>query len=339
MTIAATRLPTPHRPAATTQRADGVRFDLVGPAAEWFALATEGESVSVRPVAPLPRRCTIRPAALFDHHAGVPNLCMVMGRMVFARGDDRPQCYTPFTHDPRRRLREVYLPIETMPDDDWPTSRARWENCQTLAHRVLRVAGIEWKGLSPRDLDELVGFALWNEPLEGCMLHALAQWACVRGECVVEVGSFRGRSAATLAMALRGAGSDAHLISVDPHLAQPHNLAHVRLALAQLGEERRLVQFACGSDRAWRVLRPGAASMVFIDGDHNLEQVIADYRHYRDLLAPGGVLAFHDYGFGDHNALPDTDPGVRRAVDEQVLSDSHFRPLLLAHTLFTFVKG
>lgn len=33
---------------------------------------------------------------------------------------------------------------------------------------------------------------------------------------------------------------------------------------------------------------------IFIDGDHTYEGVKKDYLHYKDLLAPGGIIAFHD---------------------------------------------
>ena len=60
--------------------------------------------------------------------------------------------------------------------------------------------------------------------------------------------------------------------------------------------------------------------------------------NYRDLLAPGGCMLFHDCGFGAHNGLPDTHPGVRKVIDECVMTAPEFRPLLLAHTQFAFLK-
>ncbi len=33
---------------------------------------------------------------------------------------------------------------------------------------------------------------------------------------------------------------------------------------------------------------------LFIDGDHTREGVAADYHDYRDLVRPGGIIAFHD---------------------------------------------
>ena len=41
---------------------------------------------------------------------------------------------------------------------------------------------------------------------------------------------------------------------------------------------------------------------LFIDGDHTLSGVEADYNDYRSLVRSGGVIAFHD--IVDHQSLP-----------------------------------
>jgi len=327
----------PNDIASTCSLAD-VEIGLIGEAAGWFRVAREDGAIVVTPVKPLPRRCTIRPVALFEQRRGFPDANTVMGKLVFENGCAEARRYIPFTRDPDRQLRALFLPVEAMPEDDWPVSRSRWNNFQAIAKRLLNEAGMAWPGLPRPDLDDLMAFGPWPEPLEGCLLHALVQATCHRGGCVIEIGSFRGRSASAIAMALRSAGSDSLLISVDPHLDQPHNAQHVRTALAQLGEEARLVQFSCGSDRAAKLLRPESASLVFVDGDHSARQVLSDFQNYADLVAPGGYMVFHDYGYGNHNGLPEADPDVRRVVDEHVLTDSRFTPLLLAHTQLALVK-
>lgn len=316
-----------------------VAVSPIGQAAAWFKVEREPDAVTIRPIRPLPRRCTIRPAALFQQDRGFPDVNVVMGRLVFANGSDAPQTYRPFTRDPQRKLRELFLPVEAGPDDDWPNSGARWSNYQAVARRLLSAAQIPWDGLSPREVAELVEFIHWEVPFEGCLLHALTQWSHQKGQCVIEIGSRRGRSLSMLAMALRGVDSDALLFSVDPHMECPHNQEQVRLALRQIGEEDRLVQFSCTSDRAARLIGKGVASLIFIDGDHSYAQVIADFRHYVELLAPGGCLLFHDYGFGNHNGLPEAEPDVRRALDAEVIGLPGISPLLLGHTLFALVKN
>ena len=311
----------------------------IGQPAGWFKIEKGAESITLHPIRPLPRRCTIRPAALFQQDRGFPEVNAVMGRLVFANGSETPQTYRAFTRDPERKLCELFLPMEAGPDDDWPNSAARWSNFQAVARRLLTAAQVPWDGLSPRDVAELVEFIHWEEPFEGCILHALAQWSHRRGDCIIEIGSRRGRSLSMLAMALRGVDSQSLLFSVDPHLECRHNRDHVRLALRHIGEEDRLVQYSCMSDRAARLIGPGVASLVFIDGDHSHAQVLADLRNYVDLLAPGGCLLFHDYGFGNHNGLPEAHPDVRRAIDSEVLGHPGLTPLLLCHTLFAFVKN
>jgi len=311
---------------------------MVGQCAGWFRYERDGESVVVRPREALPRRCTIRPAAMFEHAGGFTDVMTVMGRLVFARGATDEQRYTPFTLDAQRQLKELFLPVEAMPDDEWPMSVARWTNYQAIARRLLGIADVPWGGLGTTEIERLVTFGSWTEPLEGCVLHALTQWTHERGRCVIEIGSFRGRSAAMLSVALRGAGSANKVISIDPHEESPCNAAYVRLALTEWGEEKRLVQYVGGSDEACRVLRPGCASLVFIDGDHSYRQVVNDFENYQELLAPGGCMAFHDYGCGAHNGCDEPEPDVRRAVEEHVFAARGFRPLLLAHSLLAFVK-
>ena len=52
----------------------------------------------------------------------------------------------------------------------------------------------------------------------------------------------------------------------------------------------------------------GEFDFVFIDGAHDRDSVTADIAKALDVLSPGGLIAFHDYGT--------TDPGVITAVNE-----------------------
>ncbi len=316
-----------------------MRVSCVGTLSEWFDCRADAEGISLIPRQPLPVRWTIRPAALFRQSRGFPDVNTVMGRLVFPRGSSEPQSYRPFTRDSNRVLAELFLSGEPAPHDDWPVSTRRWRNVEAIAKRLLREAGLEWDGLDERAVEELVRYVVWPEPLEGCVLHALAQRAHRLGSCLVEIGSFRGRSLSIQAMALRAVGSDALLVSVDPHTDQPHNASHVRLMLRQIGEQQRLAQIPTTSNYASRILSPGCAGMVFVDGHHSREQVVSDFEHYRDILAPGGYMVFHDYGYENHNGCPEADPDVRPAVDEHVFTAKGFRPLLLAHTEMVFVKN
>ena len=328
---------------------NGVPVLGIGQPAAWFSMERDADEIVVSPRQPLPRRCTIRVSAQFEQRrrcggaklieVGFPEACTVMGRLVFLNGATEPQRYRPFSIDPGRELKEVYFPVEAMPDDDWPASTDRWQNYQAIAKRLLAAAGVPWGGLSARDIDQLVTHTPYPEPLEGCVLHALTQWTHDNGRCVIEIGSFQGRSLTMLAMGLRGSKADSLLLSVDPHQEHPTNAEHVRLSLRQIGEESRLVQFPCVSAKAARSIAPASASLIFVDGDHAYERVVEDFENYHTLLAPGGCMLFHDHDFQDHNGKPALHPGVRRCIERYVLPSGEFKPLLLAHTLFAFQKS
>ena len=334
----ATSSPEPDPNQTLTCEHGGVPVYLVGPARGQFDVYPEGDSIRIVPKGRLSCRHTIRPVALFHNTRGYPDLNSIMGRMVFPNKSTAAQAYKPFTLDPARKLRALFVSVETMPDDEWHTSVVRWQNCRTLARHLLAACDIPWPGISDEHIKVLVDFVEWADPHEGCLLHALAQWTHRKGRCVIEVGSYRGRSGSTLSLALKELGSNSPLISVDPHLEQPFNRQHMQVAMRQIGQEDRLIQILRPSDDAATLLRPETASLIFIDGDHSYEQVASDFQNYRDLLAVGGCMAFHDYGHGEHDGREDHCPGVRRAVDEHVLTDPTFRPLLLADTLFAFVK-
>jgi len=317
---------------------DNTQILPIGQPAAWLGLEQDGDVVSITPHDPMPKRCTIHPVALFQQDRGFPDVSTVMGRLTFPRRSTESQRYQAYSQDPERHLKELYFPVEACPDDEWPTSKQRWTNHQAIARRLLAAADVPWDGLSHHDVKDLVDFVPWPETLEGCVLHALTQWTHLRGRCVIEIGSLRGRSLSMLAMALRGVQSDALLISIDPHREQPFNFEQVRLALRQIGEENRLVQMRTTGEQATPILGKECASLIFIDGDHSYEQVLADFNHCRDLLAPGGCMVFHDYGFGKHNGQPDAHPGVTHTIDEHVFKDAAFKPLLLSHTQFAFLK-
>jgi predicted O-methyltransferase YrrM len=53
----------------------------------------------------------------------------------------------------------------------------------------------------------------------------------------------------------------------------------------------------------------GQIDLIFVDGSHAYEYVANDSRAALDMIRPGGMVIWHDYGSGDW-------PGVNRALDE-----------------------
>jgi predicted O-methyltransferase YrrM len=118
---------------------------------------------------------------------------------------------------------------------------------------------------------------------------------------VVEIGTAAGWT--TIALAL--ADPDRRVTSFDP-TSWPTRERYVRLAPAGA---RRRVEFvdALGTEGAG--LFSGTADLVFVDGSHDREATIAHMQAWRPLLAPGGVVVFHDY---ENEAWP----GVAEAIRE-----------------------
>jgi predicted O-methyltransferase YrrM len=146
---------------------------------------------------------------------------------------------------------------------------------------------------------------------EGRRLYELALRAAPLGPCL-EVGSYCGKSALYLGSACRRHGSI--LFSIDHHRGseeqQPgeeyfdpdlydartqsvdtFRFLRSTLNLAEL--EDTVVPMVCDSHvaaQAWAT----PLALVFIDGGHAYETVLADYKCWSGHIVPGGYLLIHD---------------------------------------------
>jgi predicted O-methyltransferase YrrM len=129
---------------------------------------------------------------------------------------------------------------------------------------------------------------------EAALLYRLAS-RLPAGSTAVEIGRFKGGSTVLIASALP---DGAHLYSYDLHAAVETDVpgAHLddelRTVLARYGLERR-VDLVVGNSHAVSH-PPGELALLFVDGDHRYEGVRADWLHWREQIAPGGHLLFHD---------------------------------------------
>ena len=125
-----------------------------------------------------------------------------------------------------------------------------------------------------------------------------------RGRRVLEIGSAYGYSA--VAMALAGAVS---VDAVDPHTWIPGSEGVMRGNLEAHGVADRVTIHLGLSWDVLPALEPGTYGLLFIDGDHSRGALMRDVTLGRPLLAPGGVIAAHDYGEA-------VNPDVRPLLDE-----------------------
>jgi predicted O-methyltransferase YrrM len=116
---------------------------------------------------------------------------------------------------------------------------------------------------------------------------------------VVEIGT--GTAWTTLALAL--ADRRRVVRSYDP-IARPERDRYLELAGPDAGARVELVDEPgerISREPDWR------PELVFIDGSHERDMTVATFELWRALLAPGGIVAFHDR----HNPLY---PGVDEAI-------------------------
>ena len=134
----------------------------------------------------------------------------------------------------------------------------------------------------------------------GEILDLLRLIAAEPPRTVVEIGTNRGGS---LFLLSRAVAHDATIVSVDlpggpfgggysPTLKPLyHAFARRRQRIHLLRADSH---DPATTARVGRLLRGRAIDLLFIDGDHTLEGVRADYELYAPLVRPGGLICFHD---------------------------------------------
>jgi predicted O-methyltransferase YrrM len=151
------------------------------------------------------------------------------------------------------------------------------------------------------------------------LLYRTARAAPGPGE-VAEIGSWKGRTAVLMALALRDAGQDCKVYAIDHHqggeellgrvAAEGRSLDHFLRNIKLYGLGGRIQEMVMPADQATSELRKRGVKLrlAFIDGAHDEESVREDIRNMLPLMQPGAVMAFHDFHFegGTH-------PGVGKA--------------------------
>jgi methyltransferase family protein len=143
----------------------------------------------------------------------------------------------------------------------------------------------------------------WLTEAQARRLHdaAAAVGACGDAVRVVEIGSFRGRSAIVLA----GAGAD--VVCIDPHAGSDRgpqeiaadaergaaDLAAFRANLARAGVADRVRHVRAFSGAALDEV-PGLVDVLFVDGAHRFVPARADLVRWGGRVRAGGRMLVHD---------------------------------------------
>ena len=139
----------------------------------------------------------------------------------------------------------------------------------------------------------------WSSPVSDVLILAKIV-ACAKPQRLLEVGSFRGYTALTLA---RHMPSDAILVTVDRD--PKHGEAYHRSDFAGRIERRvnQVESAAFSSDSL------ASYDFIFLDAGHRYHEVKADTEVLLPLLAPNGFFLWHDYAnwgrFNGFNGVPE----------------------------------
>lgn len=156
-------------------------------------------------------------------------------------------------------------------------------------------------------------FAIWasSRPRE---LTALLR-AAAGSRQAVEVGTGAGWTALTLALAL----PDCTVTTFDP-VDRDHRADYFGVAAPSV--RARVTYVPTPAEDA--TTPAGGVDLLFIDGMHDREATLTAYQTWSPRLAPGAVIAFHD--FGDPSF-----PGVQEAVAQLCLKGTAHGCLFVCH--------
>jgi len=134
---------------------------------------------------------------------------------------------------------------------------------------------------------------------EATLLYCLA--SLVRHGCIVEVGSYRGRSTVFLG---RGSldGSQVPVYAIDPHKNFVGILGGVFGPQDRSAFYRAMLDNECSeitslinlSSENFTSMWKESVALLWIDGDHSYEGVKRDFESWRGHLSPDAIIAFDD---------------------------------------------
>lgn len=150
------------------------------------------------------------------------------------------------------------------------------------------------------------------DAVEGFLLPGQEEWlfrttkSLPDGARIVEIGAYKGRS--TLSLAYGCVGSRRHVFSIDKFQGvYPDLNGNDRLQAEFLKgffdewsgnlEANGLSQYATPlSGDSQEIVRIWKAPvhLLFIDGSHQYDDVMADFRGFYPYVVPGGIVALHD---------------------------------------------
>ena len=152
-----------------------------------------------------------------------------------------------------------------------------------------------------RAIDNIEG---WLHPMEAWVLHEEVCQIDRVAPVVVEIGSWKGRSAVALGLAVkrRGAG---HVTAIDPQ-EDPERRSEYYANLERAGVADVVTTLELLSHDARAQFGPASVDVLWIDGSHEWPDVVQDVEDWTPTLTDGAVVAFNDpWTYGVNHVLRD----------------------------------
>jgi predicted O-methyltransferase YrrM len=161
------------------------------------------------------------------------------------------------------------------------------------------------------------------EEKEGELLYNIAKDCRAEKGVIVEIGSFKGRSTTCLGKGSK-AGNQVRVYAIDPHMGSS---VHEFFNIQQTHEEfKKNIKIAGIDDLVFPIFKTSEEAakifhepieFLFIDGNHEYENVKLDFLSWYPKVIYGGIIAFHDQLFF----------GPRRVIEKYVHMSKHFKVL------------
>jgi predicted O-methyltransferase YrrM len=143
----------------------------------------------------------------------------------------------------------------------------------------------------------------WFHEGNGAVIYALMR--AQPPHTIVELGSYLGRSTVFFALSLREVNPSGRVVAIDPHTGdrqQLEALSAERLPTYELFRQHcraagveDLVDARVATSLEAAASWSGPIDLLYVDGWHSYEAVVADGEAWLPFLSPRGVVVFDDY--------------------------------------------
>lgn len=154
---------------------------------------------------------------------------------------------------------------------------------------------------------------------------------------IVEIGSWKGKSTTCLAEGLKENSSKQKILSIDPHFGSPiqRQILQKEIDTYQdflnnvnhYGHSDVIEPLRLTSEEAHKNFK-GEVELLFIDGDHEYEMVMLDFKLWSKYVINNGFLLFHD----------SYKPGPKKVLIRCLLLSRNYKLLNIADSLTAFQK-